>query len=367
MNWTAPTSTEIGVVVKSGIAAGLAWLVAGALTGVGEPVLAPLTALGRRAGVRALVGADGAATQRGGRRRCADRRRHRRRVDARRLHGGGARDRIARGRRSWSCGFLPPRPRQVPVSLLVVLTALAANDQTSSWRRVVDTVVGAAVGVAVSLVLPASRRTDARQTLTRLGEGLGGVLDAMAAGLEEPWTADQSSEWRLQARTTRERLVAQTVEAVGNSREAARWNVRDRRHVDELARYEEMLPRLERTAIGVSVIARGLDDHARLGGATHPAMPAMGALLGALADLVRALLGEVLGSGPAAGVAESLGAVRARRVQCARGAGRRAQPAVVALGPVDEQVEGEWLNYAAILVQVDRIVADLSAPAPSAA
>ena len=43
------------------------------------------------------------------------------------------------------------------------------------------------------------------------------------------------------------------------------------------------MPRLERTAIGVSVISRGLDDHAHLGGTTHRAMPAMGALMIALA------------------------------------------------------------------------------------
>jgi hypothetical protein len=254
--------------------------------------------------------------------------------------------------------------RQVPVSLLVVLAAIAANDQTSSWRRVVDTVVGAAVGVVVSIALPASRRTDARQTLTRLGDALGGLLDAMAAGLQARWTSAQSTEWRLQARTARERLLAQTAEAVGNSRDAARWNVRDRRHVDELARYEEVLPRLERTSIGVSVIARGLDDHARLQGATHAAMPAMGSLLGALADLVRALVGEVLGTGPPDRVEASLATVRARRAECARGAQRRAQAAIVALEPVDDEVEGEWLNYAAILVQVDRIVIDLSAPVP---
>ena len=31
---------------------------------------------------------------------------------------------------------------------------------------------------------------------------------------------------------------------------------------------------------------------------------------------------------------------------------------------VDEQAEGEWLGYAALLVQVDRIVGDLGAPLP---
>ena len=145
-------------------------------------------------------------------------------------------------------------------------------------------------------MLPASRLVDARQTLDRLADGLEGVLETMGSGLQQPWSTDQTGEWRRTARTVRDRLVDQAVEAVGDGREAARWNVRDRRHIDALGRYEEVMPRLERTAIGVSVISRGLDDHARLSGTTHRAMPAMGALLVALASAVRALVDDVLGA-----------------------------------------------------------------------
>ena len=45
VSWTPPTSTEIAIVAKSGLAAGLSWWVAGAVTGVSDPVLAPLTAI----------------------------------------------------------------------------------------------------------------------------------------------------------------------------------------------------------------------------------------------------------------------------------------------------------------------------------
>ena len=45
VSWTPPTSTEIGVVAKSGLAAGLSWSIAGLVTGVPGPALAPLTAL----------------------------------------------------------------------------------------------------------------------------------------------------------------------------------------------------------------------------------------------------------------------------------------------------------------------------------
>jgi hypothetical protein len=48
-------------------------------------------------------------------------------------------------------------------------------------------------------------------------------------------------------------------------------------------------------------------------------------------------------------------------------ASRRARHAIEHEAEADEFVESEWLNYTALLVQVDRIVADLSAPLPDAA
>ena len=124
------------------------------------------------------------------------------------------------------------------------------------------------------------------------------------------------------------------------------------------------MPRLERTAIGVSVISRGLDDHARLAGATHPAMPKMGALFDALAGAVRVSVLNVLGEADHASVAASLAEVQARRTACLQGAFRRARLALDRGERIDAQAEGEWLGYAALLVQVDRIVGDLGAPQP---
>ncbi|HEY5877141.1 MAG TPA: hypothetical protein VIT64_17650, partial [Ilumatobacteraceae bacterium] len=45
VSWTPPTSTEIGTVAKTGLAAGVSWWVARVVTGVPDPVLAPLTAI----------------------------------------------------------------------------------------------------------------------------------------------------------------------------------------------------------------------------------------------------------------------------------------------------------------------------------
>jgi uncharacterized membrane protein YgaE (UPF0421/DUF939 family) len=365
VSWTRPTSTEFGTVAKSGLAAGLSWWIARAVSDVPDPVLAPLTAVvvvqvSVRASVRTALQRSAAvvlgvllALAIG---------------DALELNGLTVALLVAvsLGVAQLVLRLPPSAARQVPISGLVVLSAVAASPESSGGRRAVDTVLGAAVGVAVSLVLPASRLVDARQTVERLTASLGGVLETMGSGLQQRWSTDQTGDWRRTARTVRDRLVGQATEAVGNGREAARWNVRDRRHVEVLGRYEDVMPRLERTAIGVSVISRGLDDHARLSGTTHRAMPAMGALLVALGGAVRALVQDMLGESEAAHLAGSLAEVRVRRELCVQGASRRARSAIEHDEALDgDELEGEWLSYAALLVQVDRIVGDLSAPLPA--
>ena len=217
--------------------------------------------------------------------------------------------------------------RQVPLTVLLVV---ASGQEGVGQERLLETVVGATVGVVVSLALPASRLVDARQTVARLADGIDEVLSSMADGLAQEWVTEQSEEWRHAARLVRDQLVGQAREAVGNSREAARWNVRDRRHVAELAAIEDVLPRLERTAIGAWVLARGVDDHARLAGHSHEAMPAMGALLGAVPVVVHALVDHVLDGADAAAVTAAVDEVAARRAAlrpgrgapCPRGDGR---------------------------------------------
>jgi uncharacterized membrane protein YgaE (UPF0421/DUF939 family) len=362
VSWTPPTSTEIGTVAKSALAAGLSWWVAQTVSSEASPVLAALSSLVVvQVSVRASVSTAlqrSAAVVLGvllaliiG--------------DALVLNGLTVALLVGVSLAVAQLVLRLPRAaaRQVPISGLVVLSAVAASPEASGWYRALDTVIGASIGVVVALVLPASRLVDARQTLDRLGDALGEALETMGSALEQPWSTEQTRDWRRTAHTVRDRLVAEAVEAVGNGREAARWNVRDRRHVEVLGRFEEVLPRLERTAIGVWVIARSLDDQARLADVDHRADPAMGALLVALAGAVRAVVHDVLGGG--ADLAHALAEVRTRRKRCERGASRRARRALDQDAGYGDPLEGEWLGYASVLVQVDRIVSDLSAGVPA--
>jgi hypothetical protein len=160
-------------------------------------------------------------------------------------------------------------------------------------------------------------------------------------------------------------LVQQALEAVGDSREAARWNHRDRRHIDELGRYEELAQRSERAAIGVSSIARTFDEFAHRSDEAHQPLPRLSALMVALARGIRAVVSEGLGQTGVADVDAAIADVRAKREECMSGARRRARLALESdVASEDDRSAAEWLGYAAVLVHVDRIVHDLTGPLP---
>ena len=364
MSWTPPTSTEVGTVVKAAVAAGVAWGLAVRFADVGAAVLAALTAVvvvqvNVRASVRTALQRSAAvvvgvltALAVG---------------DALSLNAVTVALLVLVALALAQLVFrLPPAAaRQVPLSVLVVLTTVAASPNQSGWQRAGETLIGATVGAVMSLALPASRLVDGRQTVQRLGDGVCDVLQTMADALEEPWSTDQTRDWRRVSHTVRDRLVGQAWEAVGDGRSAARWNIRDRRHLTELGRYEDAMPCLERTAIGVWAIARGLDDHARLRDEPHRAMPAMGALFASLAAAIAEYVRIILGASEDAAVLASLDEVQTRRERCMQGASRRARLALEADGGDDRrEVEGEWIGYVSLVVQTDRIAADLRANLP---
>ena len=161
---------------------------------------------------------------------------------------------------------------QMPVSVLVVLGAVAVTEHSSGWWHAIDTLIGAAVGVAVSLAFPASRLIDGRQTLNRLAEGIGDSLDAMGHGLEEPWSSDQTAGGDAIRASPGERLVSQAAEAVGDSRDPRAGTIAIDGTSTSSRALEDLMPRVERSAIGVSAIARTLDEFAQRSTDAHAPM-----------------------------------------------------------------------------------------------
>ncbi len=195
---TRPTHVEVESVLRATLAAAIAWLLAVALTDVAAPVLAPLAALiTTRASVHATLRH---ALERSGA------------VVLGVLAAVAVGDAIGLNVVSIAilCGGslaltqlvlrMPQQvATQVPVSLLAVMAAGVAGNTGYAWVRVFDTVLGAAVGVVIALVLPSSRFADARDTIRRLSETLVALLGDLGSALADGWSVDQTLQWRRTA------------------------------------------------------------------------------------------------------------------------------------------------------------------------
>ena len=176
---------------------------------------------------------------------------------------------------------------------------------------------------SLSAAAAGPRLVDARQTLERLTSSLGRYrADGHRTGA---WSTEQDEGLAADSGTAREDMIDQ---GSGGRRQRARGCLLD--HAMDvtavLAEYEDFLPRIERTAIGVSVIFKR-SSTITPGPAARPIVRDAGdgcAVL-ALAGAVRASVQAVLDRRGQAEVASSFAEVRVRRERWrgASGAGWR--------------------------------------------
>lgn len=247
-------------VIKSSLAAGLAWLVAYQVHDDPLPVLAPITAI--------FTIQQTLAQSFGG--------------SAQRLLGVGAgvataliANRVL-GLHWWTvslmvlialiAGFRLFRlesagVEQMTVSgLLVMISGSTGNILGAASFHILDTIIGTAVGLAAnSLIAPPSHVPGARRAVREYGARLIGVLDELAAGLASGIGPRQSNEILEKARA-----VAADIEevqiALERAEESLVYNLPGRRQKPALARYRRANRALEHAAIQSRVIARTVTD-----------------------------------------------------------------------------------------------------------
>lgn len=146
---------------------------------------------------------------------------------------------------------------QVPVSALLVLV-LGATTGGYAVDRVVDTVIGAAVGSLVNLVIvPRTRLGDAQDAVRSFAGALAALLRDVATALDDPGT--ERSGYLGRARSLSDQ-AATAAQAVQRTETAIRWHPtgrRDRPAVERLQGAVKALGLIERPARG---IARALAD-----------------------------------------------------------------------------------------------------------
>jgi hypothetical protein len=148
---------------------------------------------------------------------------------------------------------------EVPISAMLVL-AVAGQAESAAEGRVVETLIGAGVGVAVNALLgPPVYVRPAGDAVGGLADNLAELLRTMGEELTDGWSSEQAHGW---LRRTQE--LDAPLHAAGNAlvqgEQSLRLNPRRRRVLDGTMTLRAGLTALEHAAVQVRGICRDLAD-----------------------------------------------------------------------------------------------------------
>jgi hypothetical protein len=337
---------------KTTLAAVISWELARLLPGSQPPVLAPLTAL-------LVTQLTLVKTITGSLQRVAS-------VTAGVLLALAAADLL--GLHWWSVGLvifvslavgqvLKLGSHRIEMAVSALLVTTLGGTPGVARTRVLETLIGAAVGVLVNAVLvPPVYIRPASEAIYGLADDMARVLEGAAADLTEGWSGEDAYE-RLREARELDGEVGETREAISQAEDSLRLNPRRRLVAgDPSDELREGMSTLEHSVILVRGLMRSLVDLDTATGGRGPdpgLAAAVRELLEELAVAVRTFGEHVAASvpGPEANQAPLLRALaraRAGRDHLARAmtAGRRADPEV-------------WPVHGHLLANADRLLSEL--------
>ncbi|HYN16671.1 MAG TPA: FUSC family protein, partial [Actinomycetes bacterium] len=249
---------------------------------------------------------------------------------------------------------LGPHRVEVPISALLVLTL--GGTPGVARTRVLETLIGAGVGVIVNAVLvPPVYILPAGDALYELAADMADVLEDAARDLAQGWSGEDAYERLLEAREL-DGEVGEAREAIGRAEDSLRLNPRRRLVGDPSDELREGMTTLEHSVILVRGICRSLVDLDTVTDGPDPdpvLSDALGRLLDEVAGTVRTF-GEQLAAsvpGPQANQAPLLRALARAR------AGRDELAKAMAAGPREEP--GAWQVHGHLLANVDRLLSEI--------
>lgn len=342
-------------VIKSALAAGIAWLVAFSVHQDPLPVLAPITALFtiQFTLAKSILGS------------------------VQRLLGVGAGVAMALilsrviGLNWWVVGLVvlisliagfrvfrleSAGVEQMTVSaLLVMIPGASGNILSVASFHILDTIIGTAVGLAAnSLIAPPSHVPEGRLAVRTLGHRLTEVLDDLAAALAAGIDVEQATDLLARARKIAAELDEVQI-ALDHAEESLRFNLPGRRHQPALERYRRANRALEHAAIQTRVISRTVTDCARIAGSAVWIGPvALGTPLANLFSAISLYLEHFLdlADGPAGRRDDAglLAEIQERRQEASDAAAAR----------LTDLLPDRWVLVGEILSVTDQLVADLA-------
>jgi uncharacterized membrane protein YgaE (UPF0421/DUF939 family) len=153
---------------------------------------------------------------------------------------------------------LGPHLPEVPISAMLVLAVGGA--EPVALGRVVETLVGAVVGVLVNLLIaPPLYILPASDAIDELAERMADFCDDLAAALRAEWSR-QTAERQLSRARLLGRDVARADRHLARTEESARLNPRGRQARDAQPRLRSTLTALEHVQVGLRSLGRVLLD-----------------------------------------------------------------------------------------------------------
>src|SRR4051812_27014495 len=156
----------------------------------------------------------------------------------------------------------------VPISAMLVLGVGALGAGSVAWQRIVETLVGAAVGVATNLLFPPKVATASAATaIDGLADSISDLVNHAAAELsdlveQDGEIAPAARRWLDEARRITHHDVPRAGSALAQAEEGRRLNVRAVRTPDLGPGLRQGLEALEHCAVAIRSMFRALVDAA---------------------------------------------------------------------------------------------------------
>ena len=187
---------------------------------------------------------------------------------------------------------------EVPISAMLIFSV---GSQAAASTRIIETLVGAAAGLAAGLLFAPIRVQPAKEAVGELSRQMADLLSKMAEGLAEAPDPKRAAEWLDRTRALRGE-IERVDDALGEAEQSVRLNPRRLRVGDPAAGLRDGVDTLERAATDIRVLARSVADSARIDNEHSPVKEAetrarLAAMLTELSAAVRAY-GQLLEADP---------------------------------------------------------------------
>lgn len=159
----------------------------------------------------------------------------------------------------WAVRLTPASAVQIPISAMLVLS-VGAVTPNYAFDRIVETLIGAAVGVVVNgLLVPPVALGPAERAVGDLTAQLAAALDDLADALQSPVQRRRLDELLINARLLHT-MQLKAEAAIVTGEESLRLNPRRSAHRDRLEALDSVTPRLGRIVTRVRGMTRTVHD-----------------------------------------------------------------------------------------------------------